>query len=212
MSDYFDNFPNNVKAIGLSLSGGLDSALAFYCLLKTIEDRKLDTKVYTMHGYDTMRTVARSYQTAENVYNWVVGQFNLDVPLLHTFAYHKNTPVGKYEYHYPNFVYLQNKYGITDLVMGDTLGMPNNSRPIFNNDPNDPSEEEVIELSKKHPLWFPWARVDKKHIAKLYNDLNLHELSKLTVSCISDSVVPCKECWWCEERKWAFGNYDGGVD
>ena len=22
---------------------------------------------------------------------------------------------------------------------------------------------------------------------------------------------PCKECWWCREKKWAFGMYDGGV-
>ena len=34
--DYFETFPTDIKSVGLSLSGGADSALAFYCLLKTL--------------------------------------------------------------------------------------------------------------------------------------------------------------------------------
>ena len=212
MVAYFDNFPHNVKSIGLSLSGGADSALAFYWLLKTLSDRGQNTKVYTMHGYDTFRQVAKSYIAAENVYNWIVNQFDMDVPPLHTFAYNKSANVGKYEYHYPNFVYLQRKYDIVDIIMGDTLGMPDEGRPVFDNDPNDPDEQEIIQMSKDHPLRLPFASVNKKYIAEQYDKFGLEELSKLTVSCVGDDTVPCKHCWWCRERKWAFNNYDGGVD
>ena len=39
---------------------------------------------------------------------------------------------------------------------------------------------------------------------------NLHELYKLTISCESRNdigPVHCDDCWWCMERKWAFGDY-----
>jgi len=212
MTSYFDDFPHDVKSIGLSLSGGTDSALAFYWLLKVLSERGQQTKVYAMHGYDTNRKVARSYEVADRVYDWIVSQFDLDVPPLFTFAYNKNKPVGKYEYHFPNALYLQRKYNIVDLILGDSLGMPDDSRPIFNDDPNDPSEQEVIEMAKTHPLRLPFANVDKKFIAAQYKRFNLDHLSTLTVSCIGDDTKPCKQCWWCRERKWAFGTYDGGVD
>ena len=207
--NYFEEFPTDVKSVGLCLSGGLDSALAFYCLLKTLSDRKQDTLVYTMHGYDTLRTVARSYETADAVYEYIVSLFNIEVPPLHTFAYHKDKPVGKYEYHYPNYLYLKNKYNIADIIMGDTLGMPHDKRPVFDSDINDPTEEEVIAMSKQYPLRFPFATVDKKFIAQQYRILGLSNLSALTSSCVADQRGPCKDCWWCVERYWAFESYDG---
>lgn len=212
MISYFDNFPHDVKSIGLSLSGGADSALAFYWLLKTLSERGQQTKVYTMHGYDTHRKIARSYEAADRVYDWITSHFDIDVPPLYTFAFNKNKPAGKYEYYYPNILYLQRKYNIVDIIMSDTLGMPHSGRPVWTEDPNDPDEQEVIEMSKSHPLRFPFATVNKKFIADQYKKFNIQPLSNLTVSCVGDDITPCKRCWWCEERKWAFGTYDGGVD
>ena len=42
-----------------------------------------------------------------------------------------------------------------------------------------------------------------------YEKYGIMDLSLLTVSCIGDPG-PCSKCFWCKERKWAFGNYDGG--
>jgi len=212
MTDYFDNFPYDVKSIGLSLSGGTDSALAFYMLLKTLSERGQKTNVHAMHGYDINRKIARSYEAADRVYNWITSQFDIDVPPLFTFAYNKVNDGSKYQYHYPNVIYLKNKYNIVDVITGDTLGMPNNSRPVFKNDCTDPDEQELIQMSKDYPLRLPFVHFDKKFIAAQYEAFNLSELSKLTVSCIGDDILPCKKCWWCVERKWAFNNFDGGVD
>ena len=216
MITYFDEFPHDVKSIGLSLSGGTDSALAFYWLLKTLSERGQQTKVYAMHGYDTHRKVARSYEAADRVYDWIISQFDIDIPPLFTFAYNKNKPVGKYEYHYPNVLYLQRKYNIVDNIMGDTLDMPDDDRPTFDTHPDDPykqqNKQELVDMAKKHPLRAPFATVNKKFIAAQYKKFNLNYLSTLTVSCTGDDIKPCKQCWWCRERKWAFGTYDGGVD
>ena len=45
----------------------------------------------------------------------------------------------------------------------------------------------------------------------------MDNLFPITWSCISYGdktdywTHPCKTCWWCKEKLWAFGSYDGGV-
>ena len=53
--------------------------------------------------------------------------------------------------------------------------------------------------------------VDKKFLAEIYEQENLmNDLFPNTVSCTNISKIePCKKCYWCEEKKWAFGMYDG---
>ena len=63
----------------------------------------------------------------------------------------------------------------------------------------------------------PFVNIDKKFIADLYKQFNLiDDLFPLTMSCIGfapetkNFTEPCKQCYWCYEKKWAFGCYDGG--
>lgn len=63
----------------------------------------------------------------------------------------------------------------------------------------------------------PFINVDKKFIAGLYEQFGLiNTLFPLTMSCIGfapetkNFTEPCKKCFWCYEKKWAFGCYDGG--
>lgn len=63
----------------------------------------------------------------------------------------------------------------------------------------------------------PFVNVDKKFIAALYEQFGLMKtLFPLTMSCIGNGPAtdwfqkPCKKCFWCYEKKWAFGCYDGG--
>ena len=66
------------------------------------------------------------------------------------------------------------------------------------------------------PEYKPFEHVDKRFTAQVYEDLFLLEtLFPLTRSCLSGDVEktnyhekPCKECYWCEEKFWAFGQYD----
>ena len=45
----------------------------------------------------------------------------------------------------------------------------------------------------------------------------MKELFPITASCVGYAketdyfTKPCKVCWWCREKKWAFGMYDGEV-
>ena len=64
----------------------------------------------------------------------------------------------------------------------------------------------------------PFVNVDKKFVADLYKQFDLmDDLFPLTMSCIGFDyqtnyfTEPCKKCYWCHEKKWAFGCYDGGL-
>ena len=64
----------------------------------------------------------------------------------------------------------------------------------------------------------PFVNIDKRWIAGMYEQLGLmDELFPMTASCIGDNedskfyTEPCGKCFWCYEKKWAFGCYDGGI-
>jgi 7-cyano-7-deazaguanine synthase in queuosine biosynthesis len=92
------------------------------------------------------------------------------------------------------------------VLDGISLGGPSARETDIWNDDN-----RIKELYTKHPYEFPWSIVDKKFIAAQYKKFGIEELSTLTNSCIISSKSPCKKCWWCKERYWAFGSYDGGI-
>ena len=70
-----------------------------------------------------------------------------------------------------------------------------------------------------HAFYCPYEYVDKRFVADMYHKYNLmFELFPITSSCVEYAektdyfTKPCKECWWCREKKWAFGMYDGGIN
>jgi len=69
--------------------------------------------------------------------------------------------------------------------------------------------------NKKHPalsIYQPYCNVDKKFVAGVYIENGLMDtLFPLTRSCVGTSVEltdnftrECRECFWCEEKAWAF--------
>lgn len=210
MIDYFKDFSSDIKAVGLNLSGGVDSAFTFYCLLKTIHDKGYQTKVYPIHGVDVAWPEHKSWEKATEVYNWIVNKFNIlkldeRVHPISIFPYEKKTDVNKIEFFSPVFEYMKRRYDIEEVIFSDTQGMPDSPRPT-----DDASM--LLDYQKKNPLRYPLAHVNKQFIADQYKQLGIQELSNITASCITGLHPPCKQCWWCQERKWAFGTYDGGVD
>ena len=64
------------------------------------------------------------------------------------------------------------------------------------------------EALSKYPPNQLLAKADKKFVAGVFEDYGLMEdLFPLTNSCIDIHVQPCKRCFWCHEKYWAFGTY-----
>lgn len=61
--------------------------------------------------------------------------------------------------------------------------------------------------NKDKTIYDPFMNIDKLQIKQLYQHYGvLDSIFPLTRSCESKTILDthCGECWWCEERQWAF--------
>lgn len=203
---YFEKYPRNTN-VGLALSGGVDSALLLFLFTKMAIDRGDDIRIIPIHGYDTMRRVAESWKTAEQIVTWIQEYFDHPKQLwdVNMFTYRK-TGIDKEKHHKPHFERLKKAYDLPVIVRGMSQGMPHRGRPVQELQ----TDKQLYDASAGEDwMIFPWGTIDKKFIFTQYEKYGIMDLSLLTVSCIGDPG-PCGKCFWCKERKWAFGNYDGG--
>lgn len=66
----------------------------------------------------------------------------------------------------------------------------------------------------KPTYYEPFYHIDKSYIAEMFKKYNIMDVFPLTISCIEwepGIKRPCKKCYFCNEKKWAFGMYDGGI-
>lgn len=58
--------------------------------------------------------------------------------------------------------------------------------------------------------YVPFININKQEVAKLYRELEIEDLYKITRSCESTIIDDrhCGSCWWCKERIWGFGYLD----
>ena len=209
--DFFDKFPSNLQKIGIYLSGGTDSALILYILVKMLQERQdCHVQIYPVAGYDASNPDVIAWDVCERIINWIKDNTKFEgiQPLLVTpFIDETETKISMFR---ANRKYLKHRYNIDVVIDGISLGMPHSSR-----DGRDidiwTTDEKIKTLYNDYPHEYPWSTVDKKFIADQYKKFNIEELSNITNSCVASSKTPCKKCWWCRERYWAFGSYDGGL-
>lgn len=202
-----DNLFNTDKKIGISLSGGADSALLAYIALKQYNQR--------IHFF-TFASKKRYYRTV----NHSVAVIKKCIELVGSkdICHHI-----KYEdvYDRTKFLnYLNDNINseLVDIMMTATTSVPASSElDKFNTQISDsnflhrrnPDIEKSI-YSENKKFVSPFINLTKKDIFNIYEKLNiLDSLFPVTFSCESDDDVieHCGKCWWCEERYWAFGRY-----
>jgi 7-cyano-7-deazaguanine synthase in queuosine biosynthesis len=215
---YFDTYPDN-ENIGLSLSGGADSALLLYLFAKMVSDRTFygikPVQIHCLHGHDISYVHQQSSDAATRVVEYVQNKYPNVSIFLHITQYHLTDDTSKEVYHREFYDAMKELWDLPHIVRGTTQGMPESYRPSHMYEhtiPNaDPSPEELIEFSQTTPV-VPLGAVDKRWVKLQYRYQGIMDLANITASCIADIPdAPCRECWWCKERFWAFGNYDGGI-
>jgi hypothetical protein len=214
--------PDNVKRIGITLSGGADSAILLYILCKYIKDNNLDITILPITSCVLAKPVM--IEGTFRVTNKVRELFNYDIPfLLDNFLYYRGRKVFEYDL-YAQVSLL--KEGVVDYLMGAGTTYASEEelkkhdmwedRPEYRAIDYVPSEyENLIPGNDSYKIYKPFLRVDKKFVAEMYEQYGVLEtLYPVTKSCIASFSVshgwskPCKTCWWCKERFWAFGSYD----
>ena len=202
------------QRIGLCFSGGTDSTLLFHLLCKVP-----NIEIFPYHGIEAWQPNGIWY--ARDIYNAMVDKHpNAVIHPLYEFEVKDNSDNQKIRRFAKEEIRLVNKEGKIDKVVGGlTMNPPFEVCQTFACG-LDFCEERRFEKGwiKRGWSYKPLRNVDKKVVAAAYKKENLMDwLYPLTWSCGSRSVEatnywtrPCKECYNCCEKYWAFGSYDRG--
>ena len=210
----------------LWVSGGLDSAAGLYLIAKHIKENKLKTKIIVATWKRDQNDNPRRYQNklpkdwnvthAKKVMAWVEKKLKLTKTqkFQHIIV---NTPVRTGP-RIPGEEWLKiyNEYE-KEYKLKDTFGFvtKNPARSIMiENDMWTKDRPTYRDSAKRHHNSKPFQNYDKKFIFRIFEEEGLMKgLYPLTRSCegqadvTKDFTKPCKKCWWCKEKKWAFNRY-----
>lgn len=199
------NFDIHDGPVAVSVSGGADSAMLLYMVLSTVSG---PVTVYTCssaqkgyaaprYAYDVILKCAQltGRHDIQHVVYFVEQQTlqTLITPIARALHLHKYTVVYTGSTALPpdseshNFVRNSGLHHIRN---------PNVVREHYN--------------GATRQYYSPFFNVNKRKIHELYRHYNLVDtLYPVTRSCESLTLTSghCGDCWWCEERVWAFGRY-----
>jgi 7-cyano-7-deazaguanine synthase in queuosine biosynthesis len=199
--------------IGISVSGGADSVALLYIFLThfphkelhvyTAIENTLDFRLAAGPGVSTI--IARILQRSQYC------------NIQHHITQYNNTgstfdPAKIYETAFNHI----DRGIIRSIFSGVTASPPINIAKEWDDDPEMINEMESRLPEQDLPtkmgdIYMPFRNYDKIKIAEIYKTYDLMTwLFPLTFSCEDTSnklanLVHCGECWWCNERMWAFG-------
>lgn len=218
------NFNETHKKILLDISGGADSSLLLYMLIKYLQDTKrtdVEVNLLTM-AFDKKGRWTAKY--ANSIIDFVIDKTQTDYIKNH-WVFYRKTPESTYipqmEEHYiksENITLLMN--GRTaNPPLGETVTNYKGESILLTE--TSPAPERNVNGSAKIYQYYstltiyrPFVNLHKKEIKDLYEKYDLLDsLFPLTRSCegfdyeTENYTKTCGRCWWCLERKWAFGEY-----
>ena len=208
-----DYRPSQNKKVLISFSGGADSTLMFYLTLKATPADS-DVQFFPLTGVTPQKGKFKQFTSEQNYQN-LIQDFPQHADKIHPriIIYNETQEeLGDYS------VKLCRE-GTTDIVMfGLTKNPP---RDVMEKHDLLRNRETLRDIDGDKWLDFryhPFRNVDKRWIAQCYYDFDLMDrYYNNTISCerlretpdMLHSEEPCGHCWWCREKKMAFGILDG---
>lgn len=212
------------KNLLLNCSGGADSSMLLFETCKIIKELNLQTKIHVFTlGHDLKGRFNPRH--VNQVINYIAEHFT-DYPIAAHHVFYSKEPDEK------SFKRAEKKiipfYNI-DIQLNATTDVPVNGEKSIDINGNEIDLYETCPVTDRadiqttHPMIsermntkfaLPYMKLNKKDIAKKYEDFGVRDtLFPLTRSCESPAdltnnfTTTCGKCWWCWERKWAFGEY-----
>jgi hypothetical protein len=215
----------NWKRIGISLSGGADSALLSYLILS-----QTNAEIFFTTQIRCWKTRPWQRYIAIEVVEWFRQRFKNTIEHIENFI-----PPEMEE---PNTTFITDEYGalkpgnriilrahnewVAHTYNLDAWYAAVNKNPDIDIPGALPERNEgVLPLHMKHmgvDIFHPFVYTSKDWIIKQYYEHNIEDLLNLTRSCEGEfngidyltytpgqSVPICNECFWCKEREWAIG-------
>lgn len=203
---YNQYYPRKQKNLGFSISGGADSSLLFYYTAKYIFENNINQTIYPFTIVELEAPFQETY--SKNVIEYTLAKYPINLGT-HYIHYFLGTGAEKLAFmkkqkrrHY--------KEGIEGFITAITAK------------PKDHAFHKLVKTydlldddrRKKHsPVingnhFSPMKNHDKRDVATAYRILDIEDLFDKTRSCTTPATTfdsHCDDCWWCAERKWAFG-------
>ncbi len=182
--------------IGVSCSGGTDSSVLLYILMKNI---KGPIHIYTCAS--KLKNYTTAFTTASVIDQCIKLTGNNNI-FHHVHYVDEQTK--------ENLFYPDKFKNIYLLYTAITQNPPKEISSEFYNRISEYEREPGINkelYTDENRFYMPFSNIDKKEIYNIYKELNLLDtLFPLTRSCESLTLTKghCGQCWWCEERQWAF--------
>ena len=199
----FDTKLNNYSKIALSLSGGIDSGLLLYYLIRAGYDVTCYT--FVRNNNETVTSAAK------NIVNFITktlqSNYVREKPFKikdHVFvSFSGEVITSKRQAMNETYINLINSRVIDCVVSGTTQHFIDDA----NNEADPLKSEDVLWSDINVPIYRPFINFNKNWI-KENCDANplISEIANLSVSCIHGNP-PCEECLWCKEKYSAFGVY-----
>lgn len=192
--------------IGISHSGGADSAILLYILMKYHCE---PIHVFTCASKEKFRVAPHIALNVISKCMDLTGRKDI---------YHHTHFVDSQNLE--NLFEVQNELYNLNLVKciytGATAIPPLDVCSTFKNgtvllDRRDPNKIRPLYAGDRKQFYTPFFNHNKKDIFLLYKTLEvLDDLFPITRSCESLELKSghCGKCWWCEERAWAFGRLE----
>ena len=191
--------------IGISCSGGADSSLLLYFLMKYSND-----KIYILSTGNKARQFKNVTITNNVIQKCIELTGNMNIEHHSTFCDHQTLSniFDKLDY------YIKNKL-INIFYTGITANPPKSITDTFIKKVTEVERDPTIMkdvLRNNNKAYTPWINIDKKKLAQIYKEYNLIDsLFVYTRSCeweaqnVKDPKLGhCGICWWCQERAWGF--------
>jgi len=202
------HFSSAFKRIGISMSGGADSTLLAYILLKLITENKIDCKLYPFHMVRFADTKPWLEYIARDVWNWLDKKFpGILQPLEYGFIPSDLETLPLSVVNPKNFEnvdftrcntdvlitqrfkeYFVKKHNLRFVYSGTT------TNPPFDNNLNAPQFREADQTNLNPELVIapaminPFALITKDWVMAQYENFQIPELLNLTRSCEADSL------------------------
>lgn len=211
--------PEEYKKVGIKMSGGVDSSLLSYLLVKYKITERPDLKIIPITGI--IRTRPFQYEKAHEVKQKIASLFNKTIENIwepHEIFHMETATLKLRQSEELTRLYHQRK--LDCHVWGVTLNPPPEVESCYTEDRD--KTRDRLPNGQLYPIWRhksfnPLSNIDKQGVAEIYKNQGiLEEIFPLTRSCEIDntyvftSKTTCKRtnCWWCQERLWGFGTND----
>lgn len=200
----------NGGEVGVSVSGGADSGLLLYILMKY---GKFDIHVFTCASKEKNRVAPK---VVTEVISKCIDLTNFKNRVYHHVHY---VEVQTYDALFGNIKIINNRLGLPVIYTGVTNNPDEGTTSTFKNQNNglgsirDPSKIKPTSygFTKDTKIYTPMFNIDKTKVREIYDELGIRDvLFPITRSCESTTLTQghCGDCWWCEERLWAFGGLE----